>query len=76
MPEDYMMHRYRHEDDGSVDQWWAQWNDLSEQERNEVLPVVLNNDFRSLPFQCLSRAAVQFLEHYTERDMHQLALFD
>lgn len=75
MPEDYIMHRYRHEDDGSVERWWQQWNDLSTQDREVVQSIVMNNIFRNVPVMALSRAARTVLQHYVERDDNQLDLF-
>ena len=75
MPEDYIMHRYRHENDGSTERWWQQFNDLSEQGRDELLAVVLNHDFKSLDTLSLCNPVMQVLKHYLERDDRQLDLF-
>ncbi|MCX6344347.1 MAG: radical SAM protein [Armatimonadetes bacterium] len=75
MPEDYIMHRYRHEDDGSVDRWWQQLNDLSTQDKEEALSIVLSNDFRKIPYIYSSTPVMQFLEHYLVGYEKQLNLF-
>lgn len=71
MPEDYIMHRSRHEEDGSVDRWWQQWSDLSVQDKEVALSIVQNNDFRKIAFLSLSPSVMQFLEHYLAHTWNQ-----
>jgi hypothetical protein len=45
MPEDYIIHRQVHEDNGSTRKWRAGLNDLSITEKKEAMSVIETNTF-------------------------------
>lgn len=68
MPEDYIIHRYKHEGDGSTEKWWAQVCSLSDWEKDIFTKMIYNNMFRNVNRAELTRALKDVLEHYIVRD--------
>lgn len=75
MPEDYIIHRYRHRDDGSTGVWWREYNELGDSERDVFLSIVLNHDFDRADCLDLPVRVRRILTHYVVRDAQQLSLF-
>lgn len=76
MPEDYIIHRFEHEGNGSTEKWWQDVCSLSGSERTSFLSIVLNHGFQRTGYShlpCKVRAA---LAHYIDRDSHlQMSLW-
>lgn len=68
MPESYIIHRYKHEGDGSTARWWAQVCALSDWEQDIFKHIIHNHLFRTVNRKELTRAVKDVLEHYMERD--------
>ena len=66
MPEPYIRYRNHFKNTGSTDLWWGQWNNLSETERKQVLPIIYSNDFSSFVGSS-NRSINQFMQHYLIR---------
>lgn len=68
MPESYIIHRYKHEGDGSTNRWWAQVCALSDWEQDIFKHIIHNHLFRTVNRTELTRAVKDVLDHYMERD--------
>lgn len=68
MPEDYILNRHFHEEDGSTEKWWKHISDLNSFEKEQILPIILQNDFKSINLKTLSLKSKKVLEHYINRD--------
>lgn len=64
MPESYIIHRYKHEDDGSTDRWWAQVCSLSDCEQDIFRHIIHNHLFRTVNRAELTRAVKDVLDYY------------
>lgn len=64
MPEEYILNRDYHRDDGSADLWWKQYKDLSTSEIEEFCAIVFNNSFKNINYSTLTKNVVRLLEHY------------
>jgi len=64
MPEDYIINRHSHEEDGSTELWWQQLSDLNAMEREELLGIVLNCQLKQVDWSALIRSVGGVLEHY------------
>lgn len=74
MPEDYIVNRHKHEDDGSADSWWTQVCALTESERDLFLSIVLSNQFGRAQYSELPRGVRAALSHYLVRDRRKKKL--
>ncbi len=66
MPEEYIIHRFKHEGDGSTKLWWLQVCALSESERVIFEKIVFNHLFRSTNYSELPLAVKNVLIHYLD----------
>ena len=64
MPEDYIIHRRDHEGDGSTDEWWRSYSDLSSFEKQQLLSIVESNDFNDIDSTHMSTRVLRVLDHY------------
>lgn len=49
MPEEYILYRFKHEEDGSVNEWWESLCALTGAKRKIAMELILKADFKSLP---------------------------
>lgn len=75
MPEDYIIHRRFHENDGSTDLWWSQLNSLTASQNDELMGIVSQNSFAHPNTGGLSAAVIRVLEHYMPPRALQLSMF-
>jgi len=68
MPESYIIHRFKHEGDGSTALWWKQLCSLSDWEREIFDNIVCNHLFRSVNPADLPRKVRKVLAHYMEKE--------
>jgi hypothetical protein len=68
MPEDYIIYRRDHENDGSTDLWWERVCALTEAERDLFLDIVLSNQFQRVTYEELPLGVRKALSHYLIRD--------
>jgi len=68
MPELYIIHRLKHEDDGTTDLWWRQVKSLTDWEYDIFYNIVSNHKFRSTNYAELPRNVRDVLDHYLIRD--------
>lgn len=66
MPESYIIHRFKHEGDGSTASWWKQVCSLSDWEREIFDNIVCNHLFRSVNPADLPRKIRNVLTHYMD----------
>lgn len=64
MPEDYIIHRHSHQDDGSTDAWWRQYQDLTSLEKQQLLAIVESHLFDNIDASALSKRVLRVLDHY------------
>lgn len=74
MPEDYIINRDLHRDNGTADLWWKNLKDLSTHEKEEFYSLVLQNNFRSIQYSSFSKSLRKVLAHYLGQDYEQLYL--
>ena len=48
MPETFIIYRYFFKDTGRTQRWWEDMQELSEQEKAEIYPIIYNNDFNDV----------------------------
>lgn len=68
MPEDYIINRQAHKNDGSTDLWWSQVCSLPESDREVFMNIVLSNQFRNVQQNELPGSVKHLLSHYLVRD--------
>lgn len=64
MPEEYIIHRLKHERDGSTEEWWSQVCSLSSWERSIFDTIVQSNAFRDVQLADFPMKVCQALSHY------------
>jgi hypothetical protein len=74
MPEDYIMERDLHRDDGSAELWWRQYNDLSVDEQKIIKEIIFSNDFTHLNLNNISGRIRKVLNHYRNDEYFQPSL--
>ncbi len=77
MPEDYIIHRRTHKNNGTTERWWRELSDLSDTQRDEFLGLLLDHRFKHRNGTKPSTAVRRLLEHYgRSADDQQLSLAD
>lgn len=64
MPEDYILHRVFHEENGTTNAWWSQFSALNSEEKTQVESLIQTNHFDSSKWEHISNDGKKVLSHY------------
>ena len=64
MPDEYILHRFDRERDGSIDSWWDSLMSLTDDEYSEVIKIIKSNNIKELNINDLTDKAKDVLLHY------------
>ncbi len=64
MPETFILYRYFFEDIGLTEKWWQDFNDLSEDDKNEVKLIIGKNNFNDIDILYPFNSEVKHLLEY------------
>lgn len=68
MPEEYIFNRDKYRDNGLADIWWCQYLGLNNNEKEQLLWIILTNNFKDFGYKNLSKNVLKVLEHYIRDD--------
>lgn len=65
MPEPYILHRFFFEDLGYTERWWEEFNSFDSHDRNIIVEIIKNNEFKEFNKVLASPTILDFLnDHY------------
>jgi hypothetical protein len=64
MPEDYIIYRFESEGNGKTDKWWSQFSNLTEKQKEEILPIIYSNNFQNPELLTNDKDIIEVLKHY------------
>jgi len=65
MPETYILFRFFFEEYGYTKDWWDEFESFEEAEKEKIIPIIHNNEFKEFNRNDLKKESVEFIEkHY------------
>lgn len=64
MPENYIIERLKHENNGDTKKWWNTLKSLSEEEYNEAVKNIKSKKFNTIEKKISNKKIEQLMEHY------------
>jgi len=64
MPEDYIIYRFKHEENGNTEKWWTMLNNLDRDDYNEALDIIKTKDFSNIEQKTDNKKVIEVLGHY------------
>lgn len=66
MPEDYIIHRFRHEEDGTTQSWLNAIDNLKNQKLEKTLSLIKENNFKQISNFAEDKKIFKVLQHYEQ----------
>lgn len=68
MPEEYIINRFKHENNGDAENWWDSFNKvLSKKEYKEALNIIKAKDFSNVRQKISNKKIIKALSHYSNK---------
>ena len=67
MPEDYIVYRFKNEENGNTGRWWEQYKNLSEKQKSIINPIIESNSFDNYEKLTEDREILEILSHYKRK---------
>lgn len=64
MPEDYIIYRKIHTNNGDIDSWWNALNSLSVKDYDVASELIKTNDFKNVEQKTSNKNIIKFMKHY------------